>query len=151
MSMISQTMFGQRFTATRKDDGVLLLIVHCDSCENSFDNPLLYEKGWGKKLTYVIAFGDFDVKDVTRRYSENISELIPRRTSTTEARLSFHMMNFTREKRFGVSESLLKECESRDLQELKELETVPKIDWKLMVGRQSGSIEWRLDRGEMGS
>jgi peptide-N4-(N-acetyl-beta-glucosaminyl)asparagine amidase len=30
--------------------------VHMDCCENIFDAPITYEQGWGKKLTYLIAF-----------------------------------------------------------------------------------------------
>ena len=88
--------------------------------------------------------------DVTKRYTEDIKQLYPRRNFTTETRLPYHMMRLTKEKRFGITDSLLKELEKRHLNELKELETIPTIDWSLMIGRQSGSLEWRLARGELG-
>ncbi len=39
-----------------------------DSCENAYDTPLIYEGGWGKKLTYVISFSKDEVVDVTKKY-----------------------------------------------------------------------------------
>ena len=45
--------------------------VHMDSCENAFDTPLVYEKGWGKQLTYCISFENVEMVDVTRRYILN--------------------------------------------------------------------------------
>lgn len=43
--------------------------LHLDSCEASFDQPLLYEAGWGKAMSYVCAVGKWGAADVTRRYT----------------------------------------------------------------------------------
>jgi len=48
------------------------------------DTPLLYETGWSKKLTYVVAFSAEEVVDVGARYTNNLSEMKQRRTLVPE-------------------------------------------------------------------
>ena len=45
--------------------------VHMDPCENAYDAPKMYERGWGKKLTYVVAVNQREAMDVTPRYIVN--------------------------------------------------------------------------------
>lgn len=79
-------------------DSGTLRWVHADACENSYDEPLLYSDGWGKKLTWVFAVGvecpgssvgvtsPIVVADVTARYV-NVSkwaECLGRRSAVSE-------------------------------------------------------------------
>ena len=63
--------------------------IHADSCEARRDAPLLYEAGWGKKLSYIIACSKDELVDVTQRYTKKWNEVLERRTVRTQRRSKF--------------------------------------------------------------
>lgn len=42
--------------------------IHLDSCEAVRDQPLLYSKGWGKRMSFCLAFSTEGAMDVSRGY-----------------------------------------------------------------------------------
>ncbi|KAK5884090.1 hypothetical protein CesoFtcFv8_020353 [Champsocephalus esox] len=122
--------------------------LHCDSCENGCDKPLLYEVGWGKKLAYILAFSKDQVVDVTWRYSCRHPEVLSRRTKVQESWLlhTVHRLNTARQQ--ALSPERRKDLTERLLVELVEFLSPRKPKPGELGGRNSGSLAWRSARGE---
>uniref|UniRef100_A0AAQ5XR11 Peptide-N(4)-(N-acetyl-beta-glucosaminyl)asparagine amidase n=1 Tax=Amphiprion ocellaris TaxID=80972 RepID=A0AAQ5XR11_AMPOC len=124
--------------------------LHCDSCENVCDKPLLYEIGWGKKLAYVLAFSKDQVVDVTWRYSCKHPEVLSRRTRVQEAWLLHTINGLCASRQQSLSPDRKKELTERLLVELVEFISPKKPKPGELGGRNSGSLAWRVARGETG-
>ncbi|XP_071355410.1 peptide-N(4)-(N-acetyl-beta-glucosaminyl)asparagine amidase [Trachinotus anak] len=122
--------------------------LHCDSCENVCDQPLLYEVGWGKKLAYVLAFSKDQVVDVTWRYSCKHPEVLSRRTSVQEAWLRHTINGLNASRQQSLNPDRLKELTERLLVELVEFISPKRPKPGELGGRNSGSLAWRVARGE---
>ena len=66
------------------------------------DAPLLYAEGWGKKLTYVVAFSKEEVVDVTCRYTRQWNECVSRRTKCSELWLAELLQSMRMAKRTSL-------------------------------------------------
>ncbi|KAI3669334.1 hypothetical protein L6452_40566 [Arctium lappa] len=127
--------------------------MHLDPCEGIYDTPLLYEKGWNKKLSYTIAIARDGVYDVTKRYTRKWHEVLSRRNITTESAASSILTNITRECRKNLT-SMIPALEERDRNEVEELDKnlcSQDDDSLSLPGRLSGDKEWRTLRSEIGS
>ncbi|KAF7137745.1 hypothetical protein RHSIM_Rhsim07G0075700 [Rhododendron simsii] len=128
--------------------------MHLDPCEGIYDSPLLYEKGWKKKLDYAFAIAKDGVYDVTKRYTRKWHEVLSRRTITPEPILSTILSNIRRELRQNLTSQVIATLEERDRNEAAAIERDlhSKDDASISLpGRQSGAKEWRISRSEFGS
>jgi peptide-N4-(N-acetyl-beta-glucosaminyl)asparagine amidase len=126
--------------------------LHADSCENVLDEPLLYERGWGKKLNYVVAVGVGSVADVTRRYTEKYDEVLTRRTLADEGWLASEIARLNDVAVGAVpahERAMYIERNERDRARLMG-EMPADGSTESLPGRQSGSAAWVRARGEDG-
>nr|SVE75132.1 EOG090X06HD [Daphnia dolichocephala] len=125
--------------------------LHCDSCEAVCDKPLLYDVGWGKKLSYVIAFSKDEVQDVTWRYTRNHKEVIIRRNLVSEEWLLQQTDRLSRQLQSPLSNAERESLTLRLIGELVESLLPREVKAGEEQGRTSGGVTWRQNRGEMGS
>lgn len=115
----------------------------------------MYEKGWKKKLTYIIAYSKDEVQDVTWRYTQDQEAVMKRRKTCTEQSLMQYLRLLTEQRQNSPSytharrEYVIK----RSLLELVDMVYIPHLQNKnsdeTYEGRTSGSLAWRVARGEI--
>ncbi|CAH8558739.1 unnamed protein product [Schistosoma turkestanicum] len=147
--------------------------VHCDPCEVQLDKPLLYESGWNKKVNYIMAYTvpprllhqksdntenlfTVDIQDVTWRYTQKFREVQSRRNMIRESTLAYKLaeIHTTAIRNWSLSNNPINidqkpYCWDSIIDELITFLNPPKCDGQL-PGRQTGSLEWRQARGELG-
>ncbi|KAF7496008.1 Peptide-N(4)-(N-acetyl-beta-glucosaminyl)asparagine amidase [Sarcoptes scabiei] len=131
--------------------------IHCDPCENVFDNPLLYECGWNKPSTLIIAYGMHEVRDVTWRYTSRWKQTTElRRKLFNEKLINKRLNSLNQLLQKDLSKDLIENLERNWIGEVTQFLRMPNeevlaVDPKALQCRSSGSIEWRLCRGELNS
>ena len=130
-----------------------------DPCERAVDRPRMYERGWGKKLACILAFGRDEVVDVTRRYTRDIGACLARRTeehgwhATPEASVQAAIAAAD-----ALAKSLAVDdawAQSRDERRAAEARELVDACWAVdaseaTVSRTSGDAKWIRSRGEGG-
>lgn len=133
--------------------------IHVDPCENTMDRPLLYTRGWNKKLRYCVAYGLDHVADVTWRYVFDSKKTIQERVEVRQQVFENFLSKLNARQMAEQSDARKKELAVRRVCELMEMMAQEaknqKIGWEELGddlgGRTTGSDEWRRARGEMGT
>lgn len=131
--------------------------VHLDSCEESFDQPYIYAINWNKSMSYCIAYSSDTVIDVSKRYI--LKNQLPR-DQIKEKDLQFLCYHLTKQLRGSLNDNEIYDLDCRDNLEKLELmpkpptssgaKDIPTVTGNPGAGRESGSAEWKQQRGEDG-
>jgi len=127
--------------------------IHCDSCEAAFDEPRLYSEGWGKSLSFVVAFAVDSVADVSRRYQKMDDEMLERRRAIVrdDEFVSKAIARCSETLQTNLDAARRELLRKRNEEERELLLDVSREEEKRnLPGRTTGSLEWRKARGELG-
>lgn len=125
--------------------------VHLDSCECARDQHLLYDKGWGKKQSYVLAFSIEGAQDVTKAYVQDWETTLQRRRRISESELERLLDEVTSRRRAHLDPKTIAQLQEDDKTQrlFLEGELVYRGEEPLPP-RQSGTAGWKAARGEDG-
>ena len=126
--------------------------IHVDSCEEAYDTPLVYEQGWGRVMTFIVAASDEEIVDVTPRYVKDWCIVKERRSEKMENNLKAVIRNYNNLLIGKLSEEEKVKLNERRENEKKEFESKTgecKVSEEEKLPRQSGSLQWRQERGEI--
>ncbi len=125
--------------------------VHCDSCEQAFDRPQTYAVGWGKRMSYCLAFSSAGgAQDVTRRYVRAPGQRLPRDRGPEES-LRRAIRDINDRCRAPADRARLEEEDAAEERELAAYLAEPaRTEPEEERPRESGSTDWKEARGEMG-
>ncbi|KAK9454827.1 hypothetical protein V1511DRAFT_369174 [Dipodascopsis uninucleata] len=127
--------------------------IHADSCETAWDQPQLYAQGWGKKMSYIIAFSAEGAVDVTSRYVRNTDSQIAR-NKIPESELIFVLQDITKERRQALPALERETLTSEDALERAELASYSMVPTQATTEelrpRETGAGDWTEARGESG-
>lgn len=111
----------------------------------------MYQHGWKRKIDYIIAYSNEDVQDVTWRYTNNHQEIRINRTNCSERELLRTILLLREKRQKNTSVARRRFVARRNLREvIQSMVERPPTDNELN-GRSSGSLSWRMSRGEKGS
>ena len=126
--------------------------IHVDPCEEAYDTPLVYEQGWGRVMTFVVGASDEEIVDVTPRYVKDWAIVKERRSEKMENNLKAiinNMNNLLESKLSNEDKIKLNERRKLEKEEFANKTGESKVSEEEKMPRQSGSLEWRKDRGEI--
>lgn len=132
--------------------------IHLDSCENSYDQPLLYNAGWNKKMSYVFAIHKSYIVDITYKYLDPTKPdlKLPKNKAPEEylkAIISYSnaqkLLQLPKDEFLSVTTELVDDFQTGKAVKLGET-GVSKTENSSFSARQSGGAEWTSKRGEAG-
>ena len=136
--------------------------IHLDSCEEAYDTPLVYEQGWGRVMTFILGMSEDGLVEVTPRYVKDWKIVNERRSEKMVIKLGDILEKWNKKWGEGINSEEKKNIEKRRKNEIENFENKIKNDLygkennkdnnnikdNEKIGRQSGSLEWRKNRGE---
>lgn len=126
--------------------------IHVDPCEAAYDTPLVYEQGWKRVMTFIVAASDEEIADVTPRYVKDWCVVKERRSEKMENELKNIMVRMNNKLESKLSEEdkiKLKERRKLENEEFEKKFGQCNVSEEEKMPRQSGSLQWRKDRGEI--